>query len=131
MVGVAIGTMALIAVLSVLNGFENLVEDSFSDFDPTLKIVPKNGKSFSSNDSLIQKAKTLKTYTAWCEIIEQDGLIAFAGKQTPAIIKGVDHNFENIVNSKNMLWDGSFDFDNGYEGANLAALGVGLAERLS
>ena len=131
MVGVAIGTMALIAVLSVLNGFENLVEDSFSAFDPTLKIVPAEGKSFSSQDSLIQQAKSLKLYTAWCEIVEQDGLIAFADKQSPAIIKGVDYNFTSIANSANIMWDGSLDFYDNYDNLNLAALGYGLAERLS
>lgn len=131
MVGVAIGTMALIAVLSVLNGFENLVEDSFSAFDPTLKITPAKGKSFSTQDSLIQQAKSLKLYTAWCEVIEQDGLIAFADKQSPAIIKGVDYNFTSIANSANIMWDGSLDFYDNYDNLNLAALGYGLAERLS
>ena len=48
MMGVAIGTMALIAVLSVVNGFERFVQDSFSAFDPSLKILPREGKAFSS-----------------------------------------------------------------------------------
>ena len=131
MVGVAIGTMALIAVLSVLNGFENIVQDSFSAFDPTLKIIPANGKSFSSQDSLIEQAKSLKIYSAWCEVVEQDGLVAFNGKQTPAIVKGVDDNFSLIANSENIIWDGSLSFNNNYDNLNLAALGLGLAERLS
>lgn len=66
MVGVAVGTAALIAVLSVLNGFENMVQDSFSAFDPSLKILPREGKSFSAKDSLIAEAKGLKVHTAWC-----------------------------------------------------------------
>lgn len=131
MVGVAIGTMALIAVLSVLNGFENIVQDSFSAFDPTFKIIPANGKSFSSQDSLIEQAKSLKIYSAWCEVVEQDGLVAFNGKQTPAIVKGVDDNFSLIANSENIIWDGSLSFNNNYDNLNLAALGLGLAERLS
>ena len=131
MVGVAIGSMALIVVLSVLNGFENVVEKSFSAFDPTLKIIPAEGKSFSSQDSAIQQAKSLKLYTAWCEIVEQDGLIAFADKQSPAIIKGVDYNFTNIANSTNIMWDGSLDFQDNYDNMNLAALGYGLAERIA
>ena len=131
MVGVAVGTAALIAVLSVVNGFENMVQDSFSAFDPSLKILPREGKSFSAEDSLIVEAKRLKIHTAWCEVIEQDGLIAFNDKQSPAIIKGVEHNYSNIVDNENLMWDGSMDFDNSYDNLNLAAIGLGLAERIN
>lgn len=131
MVGVAVGTAALIAVLSVLNGFENMVQDSFSAFDSSLKILPKEGKSFSSKDLLIEQAKKLKIYTAWCEVIEQDGLIAFHDKQSPAIIKGVGYNYSNIVDNENLMWDGSMDFDNSYDNLNLATIGIGLAERIN
>lgn len=131
MVGVAVGTAALIAVLSVLNGFENMVQDSFSAFDPSLKILPKEGKSFSAQDSLIVEAKKLKIHTAWCEVVEQDGLIAFNDKQSPAIIKGVGYNYTNIIDNENLMWDGSMDFDNSYDNLNLAALGLGLSERIN
>lgn len=131
MMGVAIGTMALIVVLSVMNGFESLVQNSFSAFDPSLKILPREGKAFSTQDSLIQKAKTLKTYNAWCEVIEQDGLVAFKDQQTPAIIKGVDYNYGTIINAKTIMWDGTMEFDNAYNNQNLAAIGIGLAERIN
>ena len=131
MVGVAIGTMALIAVLSVVNGFENMVQDSFSAFDPSLKILPREGKAFSSEDTLITQAKRLKIHTAWCEVVEQDGLIAFNDKQSPAIIKGVENNYDYIVNNENIMWDGSLDFDNLYDNLNIAAIGIGLAERIN
>lgn len=131
MVGVAIGTTALIVVLSVVNGFENMVQDSFSAFDPSLKILPREGKSFSSEDSLITQAKRLKIHTAWCEVIEQDGLIAFNDRQSPAIIKGVDDNYTYIVNNENIIWDGSLEFNNSYDNRNIAAIGIGLAERIN
>ena len=131
MIGVAVGTTALIAVLSVVNGFENIVQDSFSAFDPSLKILPKEEKSFSSKNPLIIQAKKLKTYTAWCEIVEQDGLIAFNDKQSPAIIKGVGHNYNNIIDNENLMWDGSMNFDNSYDNLNLAAIGIGFAERIN
>ena len=131
MVGVAIGTMALIAVLSVVNGFENMVQDSFSAFDPSLKILPREGKAFSSEDTLITQAKRLKIHTAWCEVVEQDGLIAFNDKQSPAIIKGVENNYDYIVNDENIMWDGSLNFDNLYDNLNIATIGIGLAERIN
>ena len=129
--GVAIGTMALIVVLSVMNGFENLVHSSFSAFDPSLKILPREGKAFSTQDSLIQEAKKLKIFTTWCEVIEQDGLIAFKEQQTPAIIKGVDYNYGNIINSETIMWDGTMEFENSFNNQNLAAVGIGMAERIN
>ena len=129
--GVAIGTMALIVVLSVMNGFENLVHNSFSAFDPSLKILPREGKAFSTQDSLIQEAKKLKIFTAWCEVIEQDGLVAFKEQQTPAIIKGVDYNYGNIINSETIMWDGTMEFENSFNNQNLAAIGIGMAERIN
>lgn len=131
MMGVAIGSMALIVVLSVMNGFENLVQNSFSAFDPSLKILPRQGKAFSTQDPLIQEAKALKTYTAWCEIIEQDGLIAFKEQQTPAKIKGVDYNYGSIINSETIMWDGTMEFENSFDNQNLAAIGIGMAERIN
>ena len=131
MVGVAVGTAALIAVLSVVNGFENIVQDSFSAFDPSLKILPREGKAFSSKDSLIAQSKKLKIHTAWCEVVEQDGLIAFNDKQSPAIIKGVENNYDYIVSDENIIWDGSLKFDNSYDNHNIAAIGIGLAERIN
>ena len=131
MMGVAIGTMALIVVLSVMNGFESLVQNSFSAFDPSLKILPREGKAFSTQDSLIQEAKALKTYTAWCEVIEQDGLVAFKDQQTPAIIKGVDYNYGTIINSETIMWDGTMEFDDAYNNQNLAAIGISMAERIN
>ncbi len=47
--GVAIGTMALVVVLSVFNGFELLISDMFSAFDPDLKITLSQGKTFDLN----------------------------------------------------------------------------------
>jgi ABC-type lipoprotein release transport system permease subunit len=131
MAGVTIGTMALVVVLSVLNGFENLVQDSFSAFDPSLKITPKEGKYFSSKNPIIKKAKSLNLHDVWCEIVEQDGLIAYNNQQAPAKIKGVDYNYNSIINSETIMWDGSMDFENSYNNQNLAAIGFGLAEQIN
>ena len=52
-VGVAVGTMALVAVLSVLNGFERVVENSFTAFDPELKIIPQIRQRSISNEPTV------------------------------------------------------------------------------
>ena len=42
--GVAIATAALVCILSVFNGFQDMVADLFTSFDPELKVVPARGK---------------------------------------------------------------------------------------
>lgn len=46
MVGVAVGTIALVVVMSVFNGLEDLIRSLFASFDAELKIEPAAGKSF-------------------------------------------------------------------------------------
>ncbi|HPK05595.1 MAG TPA: ABC transporter permease, partial [Bacteroidales bacterium] len=46
-IGVAVGTMALVIVLSVFNGLESLIKSLFNTFEPDLKITLIEGKTFS------------------------------------------------------------------------------------
>src|SRR5688500_20352564 len=55
MIGVAVGTMALIIVLSVFNGIEDLIRSLYSTFDPDLKITAVEGKNFVLEPSLLKK----------------------------------------------------------------------------
>jgi lipoprotein-releasing system permease protein len=57
--GVGIGTMALICVLSVFNGFDSLIQGMFSAFDPDLKITVSQGKTFDINTPEWEKVKKL------------------------------------------------------------------------
>ena len=56
-VGVAVATMALVIVLSVFNGFSDLVASFLTNFDPQLKIVPAAGKTALANDPLLLQVK--------------------------------------------------------------------------
>jgi len=59
--GVAIGTMALVVVLSVFNGFEGLITDMFSSFDPELRITLAEGKSFDTTQPEIKQLRQQKS----------------------------------------------------------------------
>ena len=68
-VGVAVGTMALVAVLSVLNGFERVVENSFTAFDPELKIIPATGNAIDTDCPQLKNAKNCVNVVTWCNVI--------------------------------------------------------------
>lgn len=139
--GVAVGSMALICVMSVLNGFERIVEDSFSNFDPDLKIYPAKGTTIDATDSLIREAKEqTKGTVQWCEVIEQDGILSSVsvysadgeeeGRQIPVKVKGVGDKYGFVTNFDEMLWSGTADFQKGVNTMPVGMMGIGLAQKL-
>lgn len=114
--GVAIGTMALVVVLSVFNGFESLIADMFSAFDPDLKISLVEGKSFEINNKQFSEIKKNKSVAVFAEVIEENALVRFRDKQMPARIKGVSDNFKQLTDIDSIIVDGDFMlFDGAFE----------------
>lgn len=126
--GVAIGTMALVVVLSVFNGFESLISDMFSTFDPDLKITLVQGKTFDLNSTEFSEIRNLKSVAYFTEVIEENALLRFKDKQMPATIKGVSNEFEKMTRIDSIMYDGKFQL---YDGAfERAVPGIGVASIL-
>ena len=126
--GVAIGTMALVCVLSVFNGFETLISDMFSAFDPDLKITLAQGKTFNVNSNEFSEIRKLKSVAYFTEVIEENALLRFKDKQMPATIKGVSDDFEKMTRIDSIMYDGEFQL---YDGAfERAVPGIGVASIL-
>ena len=123
--GVAIGTMALVCVLSVFNGFESLISDMFSAFDPDLKITLSQGKTFDANSPELGQVRKLKSVAYFTEVIEENALLRFKDKQMPATVKGVSPDFQKMTRIDSIMYDGKFML---YDGAFQRAVpGVGVA----
>ena len=128
--GVAIGTMALICVLSVMNGFERVISDSFTAFDPEIRITAQKGSHFLTTDSAILEAQTVVSDAVWSYVVDIDGLIATDEAQSPIKVRGVDANFRVATGIDTMMWNGIFDpsYDPSY--GIRGAMGIGLATRM-
>ena len=122
--GIAVGTAALIIVMSVFNGFEELVLDMYNSFDPHLKITSVKGKIFNPEDvnSILSEHKDVKLYS---EVLEEKVLIQNNGNEIISTIKGVDKNFNELVNFNNLIVFGDSIFEN-FKG-NVAIIGSGIA----
>lgn len=127
--GVAVGTMALVIVLSVFNGFELLFADLFSAFDPDLKISLKVGKRFSIETPDFEELRNLSSVAIFTEVIEENALLKYKEKQLPAMVKGVSEDeFQQMSNIEDLLLDGKFEL---YDGAfERSAVGAGIASNL-
>lgn len=127
--GVAIATMAMVCTLSVFNGFQGLVSEMFSSFDPELKITPAKGKVFNSQSESILKIEQLPEVEGFCEVLEDNVLLMYFDRQVPATLKGVCDNFGELVSINQTLYDGEFLLTDEI-GNNYATLGIGLAYKL-
>ena len=126
--GVCVGTLALICVLSVFNGFESLITNMFSSFDPDLKISLVQGKTFEANSSDFAEVRKMKSGAYFTEIVEENALLRFKEKQMPATVKGVDDHFQKMTKIDSILYDGEFKL---YDGAFQRVVpGVGVASIL-
>ncbi len=128
-VGVSIGTMALIVILSVFNGFNNLVQSLFNSFDPDIKITIKEGKTFSSGAERIQNLKKLKGVLYMSEIIEENALLKYDDRQYIVTVKGVSDEFINMSGIDSMIIDGEFILKENKN--NYAVIGQGVALNLA
>jgi lipoprotein-releasing system permease protein len=126
--GIAIGTMALIVVLSVFNGFENLISDMFSNFDPDLKITLVKGKTFQVDTEDFDQVRKLKSIAFFTEIVEENALLRFKDKQMPAKIKGVSPSFRQMSQIDQIIFDGKFVLNDG--AFERAVPGIGVASIL-
>ena len=93
MVGVAVGTMALVVVLSVFNGLEELNRQLFRSFDPDIKISPATGKRFELNPVMFSKIKQIEGIKFITEVIEDNALARYGDLQAVIKLKGVDSTF--------------------------------------
>jgi lipoprotein-releasing system permease protein len=71
MIGVAFGTVALVVVLSVFNGLEDLIRSLYNTFDPELKISPAKGKSFEIDSAFLRKISSVEGVEIVTESIER------------------------------------------------------------
>jgi lipoprotein-releasing system permease protein len=115
MLGVGVGTMALIIVLSVFNGMEDLNRQLFKSFDADLKITPSIGKRFESNETLLQKIRQTTGVQLVTPIIEDNALARYADRRAVVKLKGVDTNYLQRHQLDNALLDGQLMLMNNNE----------------
>ena len=134
--GVAIATAALVCILSVFNGFQDMVAGLFTSFDPQLKVVPTEGKFMKADKKEIQALRNDPDVAVLSETLEDHALLMINNRQVMATIKGVEDSFEELTGiNRILIGDGVFELhvdviDYGILGANLL-LQLGLATDFS
>ena len=127
LLGIAFGSAALIIVLSIFNGFEDMARSMLNVFNPDLKIISIQGKYFDKRvvSSVLDSVEGVK---AWSFVLTDNALIEYDDKQYIGYVKGVDNNFVNVSGLDTMMMYGRFELY--YKDSPMAVVGAGIATNL-
>ena len=127
-IGMAIGTAALIIILSVYNGFDSLIKSMMSNVEPDLLITPSTGKVFVPQGQTYDWIYEQECVKNMCSVLQEQVFISYNGQQGLAQVKGVDWIYEGESPIREHLRDGDFTLHKG--DIPLAAVGSGLAYQM-
>lgn len=107
--GVAVGTIALVIVLSVFNGFHDLVASLFTNFDPQIEVVPVKGKTINADAPELDRIRHLDFVDVATDVVEDQAIAVYGDRQRMVTVMGVDENFDQLTNISDILYgDGDF-----------------------
>ena len=128
--GVAVGTLALVVVLSVFNGFETLIKSMYQEVNPDFEVTSVVSKSFTLTDSDFEELKSLAPWDAVEQVYQEKVLLRVANKEQIALLKGVHlwpANSSKSIKSHIIKGSSYTDLDTD----NWAVIGQSLAYTLS
>lgn len=101
--GIALATAAMVCTLSVFNGFQGVVAEQFTAFDPDIKVTAVQGKSFLTDNPNIEAATKTDGIAVVSFSVEDKALVEYGGKQVMVTLKGVDNNFRQLTDIERVL----------------------------
>jgi len=125
MLGVLVGSAALILILSVFNGIETQIVSLYSSFTPELKVLPAKGKTFDPATLHLNNLRKMPGMYSVTEVLEEKVLLRYGKGQFIGTIKGVGDEFLKSQHLDSTLQAGSFTLKE--DGQNLAVIGASVA----
>ena len=129
MAGVAVGTMALVVVLSVFNGFDSIVKALYNSFDPELKVSLVEGKTFDPGGYAFDEVYRHPGVAHYSEVLEENVLLRYGDRQYIATVKGVDDSFQEVTGIDSMIIEGEYRLWD--KNRPKAVVGLGIAYHLA
>lgn len=123
-VAIMLGTAVLILVLSVFNGFEDLVKSLYSSFYTDLKVMPASGKSIMISPEQLARLKAIKGIKDFSLVVEEKGLLQNGDNQSVVTLKGVDEQYRYVTGVADHLVKGEYDLGTPSEPRLIVGAGV-------
>ncbi|NDU96703.1 ABC transporter permease [Spirosoma terrae] len=129
MLGVGVGTMALVVVLSVFNGMDELNRQIFKTFEADMTVSPKEGKRFTASPELLAKLRQTAGVSIVTSVAQDNALARYGNAQTVVRLKGVDDNYLKRKQLDSALLEGKLKLNE--RGVNYAVIADGVRNDLS
>lgn len=126
--GISVGSAALILVLSVFNGFEDLLSGLFSKYNPDIKIESKEGKTFEEDSIKISLLRQMDGILNISRVLEEVAMFQYSDANEFGTIRGVDEEYIEVCAVHDASIEGVFQISE--KGIPLANLGLGLRNKL-
>ena len=105
---IAVGTSALIIILSGMNGLTGLVQTLYNSFNPDIKITAVSGKVFTADDKLTLQLKSINGVAYVSRTLDDNMLLKYNDQLQITHIKGVDDNFTAVTRFDTLVSEGNF-----------------------
>ena len=126
--GMTVGTAALILIMSVFNGFEDLLKSLYSNFNPDIRIEAASGKFFDEDPELLAALSAVEGVDEVAQSVEFISIFEYDDSQDIGVLKGVSENYNLVSGIDNMIRSGEYFFEK--DGLDYLVLGYGLGYKL-
>src|ERR1700733_14390407 len=108
-IAIVIGASSLILVLSVFNGFEDLVKSLYSSFYTDLRVSPASGKTIRLSSDQIRKIAGMPEIRSYSLVAEDKAFLQNGQLQSIVYLKGVDENYGQVTTVPEKVVRGKFE----------------------
>jgi lipoprotein-releasing system permease protein len=119
-VGYAVGSFALVALMSALNGFENIIFSVYESYYPDLKVTPVMGKVFDTDSTVMYRVSKIPGVQALTYVLEESAVIQNGDNQVVGLVKGVGTSYPQVIKADSLIVAGSMDIKPGGQAAWIA-----------
>lgn len=129
-VGLAVGAAAVLLVLSVFNGFEQVIGEMFGKFNSAVEITPARGKAFDLDSFPFAELRAVSGVADVSVVLEETAFFEYGDSRAFGKVKGVDSAYVLVSDVDSVLVEGDFDLYGATDGRSLGVLGLGLSNKL-
>lgn len=126
--GIAVGSAALVLVLSVFNGFEDLIIGMYSSFNPDVKVIPARGKTFPVDSVMLRDLYAIEGVELVSQTLEETAFFDYKDSQDFGTVKGVGPLYKNVTGIDSTVREGVYKLQE--DGKEYAVLGLGMRNKL-
>ena len=126
--GIAVGCAALVIILSIYNGFDDLLKGMFESYTPDVVISPRQGKVFTPDPAALQALGSNADVLTVSEVLEETVFLKYGDRDAIVTARGVDSVYQDVTGLSRYVSQGTFDLKDG--DIDQMVLGAGIANEL-